>query len=641
MMESQAAVEKRYRDALDSLVTKVQKDRNIIAAILCGSMSYDQVWDKSDIDLLLVQREGKGDPRGYTLTENDVNIHAEVVPRGQLRQWQEAALQGSFEHSFFSRSTLLFCSDESVKTWYQNANLHNIGGRDRALQLLIVAAGLLPTLKYAEKQFYVNGDINYSFLSILHTVESLARIEVILNDEVPSREVIQPALEYNPDFFRVTYSDLINCEKNEAVIQKALDTIGAYLDEKLFIFQPILDFLAEAAGPRSTTELNDYFQKKIGDNRLDAAYEWLAQKGVIQGVSTPVKLTLKSQVEMEEAAYYYDREAAATMGELQPPQLKFALNPDLRIGADAHPQIMDALDSFVDKVEDDRYIIAAILTSNLAEDNVWEHTNINLLLIGRDDAKFDEHYSLVENGVNINVTMHPRKRYQQLLEGGLQGSELHSILSRSRVLFTRDEAIEEWHSDLKHIGQRDRETQFINAGNSIFALLTKAEKWFYLKKDLNYSFLYIMLLVQQLARVETIMHGEVPKRKAIYQARAHNPNFFDAVFTDLINKEKDEERVRRALETVDRYLEDQTFTLFQPLFDFLVSAGGTRTATELSEHFRMRQTWVGFVCEWLAQKGVIEQFSSPLRLTKESQISVEEAAYYYDESNPFLQDMRW
>ena len=640
MMESQAAVEKRYRDALDSLVTKVQKDRNIIAAILCGSMSYDQVWDKSDIDLLLVQREGKGDPRGYTLAENDVNIHAEVVPRGQLRQWQEAALQGSFEHSFFSRSTLLFCRDESVKTWYQNANLHNIGGRDRALQLLIVATGLLPTFRYAEKQFYVNGDINYSFLSILRVVESLARIEVILNDEVPSREVIQPALEYNPDFFRVTYSDLINCEKDEGVIQNALDTINNYLDEKRFIFQPILDFLAEENGPRSTTELNSYFQKKIGETRLDAAYEWLARKGIIQQVSAPVKLTLKSQVEMEEAAYYYDREAATAIGESPPPQLKFALNPDLRIGADAHPQIMDALDAFVDKVKGDRYIIAAILTSNLAEDNVWEHTNINLFLIGRDDAKFDEHYSLVEDGVNINVTMHPRKRYQQLLEGGLQGSELHSILSRSRVLFTRDEAIEKWHSDLNHIGQRDRETQFINAGNGIFALLTKAEKWFYVKKDLNYSFLYIMFLVQQLARVETIMHGEVPKREAIYQARMHNPDLFNAVFTDLINKEKNEETVRRALETIDRYLEDRTFTLFQPLFDFLASAGGTRPATELSDHFGVRQAWVGFVCEWLAQKGVIEQFSSPLRLTKESQISVEEAAYYYDENNPFLKEMR-
>ena len=631
MMESQAAVEKRYRDALDSLVTKVQKDRNIIAAILCGSMSYDQVWDKSDIDLLLVQREGKGDPRGYTLTENDVNIHAEVVPRGQLRRWQEAALQGSFDHSFFSRSTLLFCSDESVKTWYQNANLHNIGGRDRELQLLVVATELLPTLKYAEKQFYVNKDLSYSFLSILRTVESLARIEVILNDEVPSREVIQPALEYNPHFFRVTYSDLINCEKDETVIQNVLDTINAYLDEKLFIFQPILDFLAEANGPRSTTELNSYFQKKINDNRLDAAYEWLARKGIIQQVSTPVKLTLKSQVEMEEAAYYYDREAAIPMNESRPLQLK----------SDVHPRIMSALDTLVDKVKDDRYIIAAILTSNLTEDNIWEHTNINLFLIGRDDAKFDEHYSLVEDGVNINVTMYPRKRYQQLLEGGLQGNELHSVLSRSKVFFTKDEAIKEWHSDLRHIGQRDQETQFMNAGNSIFALLTKAEKWFHVKKDLNYSFLYIMFVVQQLARVETIMHGGVPKRKAIYQARAHNPNFFDAVFTGLMDKKKDEETVGRTLELIDRYLEDRTFTLFQPLFDFLMSAAGTRTATELSDHFGVRQAWVGLVCEWLAQKGIIEQFSSPLRLTKESQISVEEAAYYYDESNPFLEEMRW
>ena len=100
-----------------------------------------------------------------------------------------------------------------------------------------------------------------------------------------------------------------------------------------------------------------------------------------------------------------------------------------------------------------------------------------------------------------------------------------------------------------------------------------------------------MFVVEQLARVETIMHGEVPTRKAIYQARVYNPNFFDAVFTNLINKEKDEETVRQTLEMIDRYLEDRTFTLFQPLFDFLMSAGGTRTATELSDYFGVRQAW--------------------------------------------------
>ncbi|MCZ6777163.1 MAG: hypothetical protein O7D34_12025, partial [Ignavibacteria bacterium] len=259
-MESQEAVERRYRGALDDLIAKVKKDRNIIAAILGGSLSYDQVWEKSDIDLWLIQRDGKGEPRDYSLIEDGVNIHANVIPRSESKRWQEAALQGSFQHSYFSRSTLLFTHDESIKDWYQNANLHHIGARDMALQLLTVTTELLPTLTYAEKQFYVNKDLNYSFLSILRTVEGLARVEVILNDEVPSREVIQPALKYNPDFFNVVYADLINRQKDEAVIQNALDAINAYLDDKTFIFQPILDFLAEADGPRSTTELNAYFQ---------------------------------------------------------------------------------------------------------------------------------------------------------------------------------------------------------------------------------------------------------------------------------------------------------------------------------------------------------------------------------------------
>ena len=39
VIESQETIEKRYQDAVDSLVAKVKKDRNIIAAILGGSFS--------------------------------------------------------------------------------------------------------------------------------------------------------------------------------------------------------------------------------------------------------------------------------------------------------------------------------------------------------------------------------------------------------------------------------------------------------------------------------------------------------------------------------------------------------------------------------------------------------------------------
>ncbi|MBI1922918.1 hypothetical protein HYR99_01575, partial [Candidatus Poribacteria bacterium] len=266
--------------------------------------------------------------------------------------------------------------------------------------------------------------------------------------------------------------------------------------------------------------------------------------------------------------------------------------------------------------------------------------DINVILISRDGAKSEERYSLVENGVNIHLTLYPRNEYKKKIEGGLQGSDLHAILSRSRILFSKDEAIAGWHKNLDYVGERDRETQLMNVGSVVFWILAKAEKWFHVKRDFNYSFVYIMSAVGELARIETIMHGEVPRRKAIYQAILHNPDFFNAVFTELLHKRKDEETVREALERIDEYLEDRVFTLFQPLFDFLAEAGGTRTATELSDHFGKRQSWVIGACEWLAGKGTIELFSSPLRLTKESQVSVEEPAYYYDASDPFLEEMR-
>ena len=220
-------------------------------------------------------------------------------------------------HSYFSHSTLLFSHDATIQEWYdKNANLSNIGTRDKQLQILNVVASTLPSLVYAEKQFYVNKDCLASFLSLLNVVQGLARIEVLLNDEIPAREVIQPALRYNPDFFNHVYTDLINCEKTEAVIQDVLDAINAYLDERQFIYQPILAYLVEQKAPRTNTELNadlgrglhsnDEGVPEFDDESLDLVCQWLVWKGVIRQIAMPMKLTAKSQVSVEEPAYYYD-----------------------------------------------------------------------------------------------------------------------------------------------------------------------------------------------------------------------------------------------------------------------------------------------------------------------------------------------
>jgi RNA polymerase sigma factor (sigma-70 family) len=295
-----------YNEALESLLAKVKQDRNVIAVLLFGSLSHDQVWRKSDIDLVLICRTDKQARRELCLIENGVNIHASLTPRNTFKAALQGSLQNSFFHSSFAKSTLLYTTDETIRDFYDR--LDTLGTRDRDMQLLRATGNVLYTLAKAEKWLYVKADLEYSFLWIMYTVDGLAKIETLLHGRPTGRETVGEALTLNPAFFGAVYTDLIHCPKDAGVVRAALERINAYLDGRLAaLVGPVLDFLADAGGVRTTGELDDYFRKQAQAGSLCGVYEWLADKGILQKVPSPVRLTDKSSAALvDEAAYYYD-----------------------------------------------------------------------------------------------------------------------------------------------------------------------------------------------------------------------------------------------------------------------------------------------------------------------------------------------
>src|SRR5438046_1438906 len=72
----------RFNAALDVLVEQIKGDRTVLAAILCGSLSHDAVWEKSDIDLALITSDDKKpDKADVALYADGVNVHAFLMPR--------------------------------------------------------------------------------------------------------------------------------------------------------------------------------------------------------------------------------------------------------------------------------------------------------------------------------------------------------------------------------------------------------------------------------------------------------------------------------------------------------------------------------------------------------------------------------
>jgi hypothetical protein len=298
-------VEKQFLDALDDLVAQVKCDKSILAAILCGSLSHDTVWAKSDIDLALVTIDDRKVETGSAaLRAGGVNVHAFLIPRAEFRKTVEGSVRNSFIHSLLAKGRLLYTHDPTIADLC--ARLGEIGERDMQVQLLGAATQSLGSMYKAHKWMITRGDLDYTALWILYAATPLARIEVIGARQLADREVIPQAMKINPEFFRTIYSDLLNCKKTRKTVQAALDAADSYIERRTgTLFAPVLDHLREAGEARSATEIEAHFKRNFNVEGVTSACEYLADQGLIRAVSTAVHLTKKSNVQVQELAFVH------------------------------------------------------------------------------------------------------------------------------------------------------------------------------------------------------------------------------------------------------------------------------------------------------------------------------------------------
>jgi uncharacterized protein len=301
----QEPTEKQFNAALEALVEQIKEDRSVLAAVLCGSLSHDRVWAKSDIDLVLVTIDDrKVEKTDLSLYANGVNVHAILVPRAQFRKLADASIRNSFMHSLLAKGRLLYTHDETITDLC--ARMQGIGERDTMVQLLRAATYALAPIYKAHKWLVTRGDLEYTALWILYAANTLAQIEIIGRKLLADREVIPQAMELNPALFKAVYIDLLNTKKTRKNVQAALEAIDRYLAERArVLFAPVIDHLRDVGEARSCSEIEDHFRRNFDLGGVTSACEYLADQRLIGKASAPVQLTKRSNIEVQELAFFY------------------------------------------------------------------------------------------------------------------------------------------------------------------------------------------------------------------------------------------------------------------------------------------------------------------------------------------------
>jgi len=264
-------------------------------------------------------------------------------------------------------------------------------------------------------------------------------------------------------------------------------------------------------------------------------------------------------------------------------------------------------------------------------DTVWSKSDIDLVLVTIDDKKAaNDSLSLYADGINVHTILMPRADFRKTAEGALRNSFMHSLLAKGRLLYSHDESIVALCERLHALGERDTQLQLLAAASHALPYVYKAHKWLITRGDLNYTTLWILYSANALARIEVLEAGLLVDREALPQALKLNPSFFKLIYTDLLNAKKTLRAVEAALAAVDVYLLKRAARIFAPIVAHLTEVGEARSATEIDHHFQRNfgVEGVSSACEYLADQGLIGKAPLPVRLTKRSNIAVNELAFF-------------
>ena len=305
-------------------------------------------------------------------------------------------------------------------------------------------------------------------------------------------------------------------------------------------------------------------------------------------------------------------------------------------------QFRDALDGFVERIEEDRNILAIVLVGSIREDLIWRKDTIGLWIIEGDgvskrlqsDGNDERIFRIfVEDGINIRAELIPRSRFKQMVEGSSRTAFSCNFFSHRELVYCRDSSIEKWFDTANTVATKDQEKERMIATTWIIGAARYARKRIERKSDLDLGCEAVIWAVHGIACVEVINAGEVYEHAAIYRALEIKPDLFKRIYTDLISKKKTKKLLLSVLDHIDQYVADHAMENLAPVLKFLKKENRTVPLSQLCDHFAHSQIYPGHLesaCEWLEREGHIEKLATPFQITKKSRTDVEEPAYFYD-----------
>lgn len=302
----------------------------------------------------------------------------------------------------------------------------------------------------------------------------------------------------------------------------------------------------------------------------------------------------------------------------------------------------EALAAFIERIKEDRWVLAVVQVGSLNEETIWHKDGIGLWIVEADGvtqrrrSDGEEHRiwrTLVEHDINLWAEMIPRTRFKKMVEGSARTALSYNFFARRTLIHSSDESLTRWFEEANRVAERDQKNEVVIMTGWVAHVLRHTRRLLEIKRDVDLAWQNALEAAHALAAAHVVQHGEICETHAVHRALVLAPELFGKVYTALLMGKPSENSVMAALEAGEAWLEHHAEVNLEPVLAYLRRQRRAVPLSELADHFAYSQLYPWHLegaCEWLVRAGRLEKLAAEMLLTNKSRVHLEEPSYFID-----------
>lgn len=234
----------QYQMAFNTIIERLKDNKSILAVMVFGSIVTGDLWEESDIDLIVITDKALYEIKNIYTEEKNIPVHIKLMSHSKLTQLNDQNIKGDFINRIFASSKLVFSKELDITSIYDSGRYYP--DIDKQRWSMVYLGNVIKRIGIAKK-YLANDGIYTAYTSSVKAVDDFARLYINYSGYMISNDAITMALNLNDEFKKCVDALFFNNAKSaDDAIQGIVNYIQEFIDRNIRgISEIVLNFMRQ------------------------------------------------------------------------------------------------------------------------------------------------------------------------------------------------------------------------------------------------------------------------------------------------------------------------------------------------------------------------------------------------------------